>query len=239
MAFDLSTTSRKAVYNKSAANPQLYDKSYNLLYNKSTANPQQIEQVEFELKLLFDSFSCACTQYWTPPSRCRGRWLIMLCKSVVLRGICMNISQKAVNYLRNLVYHNPQGVREWLNIADRLADFYATLCHTVRKMRRYALPLENCVAELSWCSRIETASATIYVRRRATCLPYHGTIDKCDLIECIQDRPDILYTTPTDRLYRLFIPLHGNSVQNAEWSTPLLTLLRWLIVEVPIFIAWT
>jgi hypothetical protein len=39
MAFDLSAT-----------NPQLYDKSYNLLYNKSAADPQQIEQVEFELK---------------------------------------------------------------------------------------------------------------------------------------------------------------------------------------------
>jgi hypothetical protein len=55
MAFDLSTTNRKAVrqieklYDKSTANPQLYDKSYSLLYNKSTANPQQIEQVEFEL----------------------------------------------------------------------------------------------------------------------------------------------------------------------------------------------
>jgi hypothetical protein len=54
-AFDLSTTSRKAVqqvkklYNSSTANPQLYDKSYNMLYSKSTANPQQIEQVEFEL----------------------------------------------------------------------------------------------------------------------------------------------------------------------------------------------
>jgi hypothetical protein len=40
---------------KSTANPQLYDKSYNLLHNKSTANPQQIEQVEFELKSIANS----------------------------------------------------------------------------------------------------------------------------------------------------------------------------------------
>jgi hypothetical protein len=42
----------RLVHNKSKScttNPQLYDKSYNLLYNKSTANPQQTEQVEFEL----------------------------------------------------------------------------------------------------------------------------------------------------------------------------------------------
>jgi hypothetical protein len=91
-----STTFR--LLDKSTADSQLHDKSYNLLYNKSTANPQEIEQVEFELKLVLKHSSDAQSTAAIASTRLRLSpaympWLMMNVSrsSKATRGSCFTL----------------------------------------------------------------------------------------------------------------------------------------------------